>query len=149
MVSAGNKTKRLSSVNHSTKAILHHHQPFPDSSRQINIQERNRQRHSTRQLFLVIAYQRGSNGRNSIVALSLVKQDFSVFQGQTRNNYRVIIGLNLENSHCDKIILHVGINNLLNGSNEPQIDSLMQNISHIIEKCQFYNKIHFYFWFSI
>ena len=35
-------------------------------------------------------------------------------------------------------MIHVGNNDLLNGSNEPQIDSLIQSIGTIIEKCRFY-----------
>ena len=44
--------------------------------------------------------------------------------------------MNLEKSNSDTVIIHVGSNDLLNGSNEPQIDSLIQNISTIIEKCR-------------
>ena len=46
--------------------------------------------------------------------------------------------MNLENSNSDTVIIHVGINDLLNGSNEPQIDSLIGNIGTITEKCRFY-----------
>ena len=46
--------------------------------------------------------------------------------------------MNLENGGSDTVIILVGINDLLNGSNESQIDSLIQNIDTIIEKCQFY-----------
>ena len=46
--------------------------------------------------------------------------------------------MNLENGGSDTVIILVGINDLLNGSNESQIDSLLQNIGTIIEKCQFY-----------
>ena len=45
--------------------------------------------------------------------------------------------MNRENSNSDTIIIHVGINDLLNGSSELQIDSLIQNIGMIIEKCSF------------
>ena len=60
------------------------------------------------------------------------------------------IYVDLENSKSDTIIIRVGINDLLNGSNEIQIDSLIQNIGAVIEKCRFSGKkIQFYFWFSI
>ena len=45
--------------------------------------------------------------------------------------------MNLENSYSDTVIIHVVINELLNGSNKPQIDSLIQNIGTIIKKCRF------------
>ena len=46
--------------------------------------------------------------------------------------------MNLENSNFETVIIHVGINDPLNESNEPQIDSLIQKIGMIIEKCRFY-----------
>ena len=46
--------------------------------------------------------------------------------------------VNFENNNSDTVIIHVGINDPLNCSNEPQIDSLIQNIGTIIEKCRFY-----------
>lgn len=48
--------------------------------------------------------------------------------------------MDLENSKSDTIIIRVGINDLLNGSNEIQIDSLIQNIGAVIEKCRFSGK---------
>ena len=65
--------------------------------------------------------------------LNWVRQDFLISQGQTRNSYQVI-DVNLENSNSDTVIIHVGINDILNGSNEPQIDNLIQNTGMIIEK---------------
>ena len=43
--------------------------------------------------------------------------------------------MNHENSSSDTVIIYVGINDPLNGSNEPQIDSLIQNIGTIIKNC--------------
>ena len=43
--------------------------------------------------------------------------------------------MNLENNNSDTVITHVGVNDLLKGTNEPQIDSLIENIGTIIEKC--------------
>ena len=47
------------------------------------------------------------------------------------------INVNLQNSNSDTATIHAGISNILNGSNERQIDSLIQNIGTIIKKCQF------------
>ena len=60
------------------------------------------------------------------------------FPGANSNQLSSSIDVNLENSNSDTVIIHVGINDLLNGSNEPQIDSLIQNIGMIIKKCRFY-----------
>ena len=46
--------------------------------------------------------------------------------------------MNFDNSNSVTVIIHVGINGLLNGSNEPQIDSLLQNIGKIIQKPRSY-----------
>ena len=46
--------------------------------------------------------------------------------------------MNFDNSNSVTVIIHVGINGLLNGSDEPQIDSLLQNIGTIIKKPRSY-----------
>ena len=62
------------------------------------------------------------------------------FPGASLKQLSSYIYVDLENSKSDTIIIRVGINNLLNGSNEIQIDSLVQNIVAVIEKCRFYGK---------
>ena len=46
--------------------------------------------------------------------------------------------VSLENSNSDTVVIDVGINDLLNDTNEPRIDTLIQNIDSIIKKCCFY-----------
>ena len=48
------------------------------------------------------------------------------------------IDVNPENSNSDTVIIDVGINDLLNDTNEPRIGTLIQNIDSIIKKCCFY-----------
>ena len=62
------------------------------------------------------------------------KGRFFDFPGANAKQLSSYIDVNLENSNSDTVIIHVGINDLLNGSNEPQIDNLIQNIGMIIEK---------------
>lgn len=56
--------------------------------------------------------------------------------------------VNLESSNSERVITHAGINDHLNGSDDPQNVSLIQNIGRIIEKCRFYG-IKSIFWSSI
>ena len=48
----------------------------------------------------------GSDGTNSIVTLKLVKQDFLIFQGQTRKLLSYV-DVNLENSNSDTVTIHI------------------------------------------
>ena len=57
---------------------------------------------------------------------------FPVVNSKQLSSY---IDVNLQSSNSDTVIIHAGINDLLNGSNEPQIDSLIENIGTIIEIC--------------
>ena len=70
--------------------------------------------------------------------VKFAKARFFGFPGGNSKQLSSYIDVNLENSNSDTNIIHVGINDVLNGSNEPQIDSLVQSIGTIIEKCGFY-----------
>ena len=41
--------------------------------------------------------------------------------------------MSLKNSNSDRVITYVGINDLLDGSNEAQIDNLIETIGNIIK----------------
>ena len=66
----------------------------------------------------MIAYQ-----RNSIAA----------FPGANSKQLSSNIDVSLKNSNSDRVITYVGINDLLDGSNEAQIDNLIETIGHIIK----------------
>ena len=46
--------------------------------------------------------------------------------------------MNLENCNSGTGLILVGINDLLSDNNKPQIDSFIQNVGTINEKCRFY-----------
>ena len=66
------------------------------------------------------------------------KARFFGFPGANSKQLSIYIDVNHENSSSDTVIIYVGINGPLNGSNEPQIDSLIQNIGTIIKNCWFH-----------
>ena len=66
----------------------------------------------------MIAYQ-----RNSIAA----------FPGANSKQLSSNIDVSLKNSNSDRVITYVGINDLLDGSNEAQIDNLIETIGNIIK----------------
>ena len=66
------------------------------------------------------------------------KARFFGFPGANSKQLSIYIDVNHENSSSDTVIIYVGINDPLNGSNEPQIDSLIQNIGTIIKNCWFH-----------
>ena len=66
------------------------------------------------------------------------KARFFGFPGGNSKQLSSYIDVNLENSNPDTVIIHVRINDLLDGSNEPQIDILIENIGTIIGKCRLY-----------
>lgn len=100
---------------------------------------------STREIFQfsMIAYQMTSDGRNSYVKFG--KARLFGFPGANSKQLSIYIDVNLESSNSDAVITYVGINDPLNGSNKPQIDtviqntdSVIQNTGTIIKKCRFY-----------
>ena len=46
------------------------------------------------------------------------------------------IDIQLEDKSIDTVILHVGVNDLLNGNSQSDVDNLMSNTHKIIEKCK-------------
>ena len=86
----------------------------------------------------MIAYQRGSDRKEFNSYGKFGKARFYGFPGANLKQLSSYIDVNLENSNSDTLLIHVAIYDLLNGNNEPQIDSIIQNIGMIIEKCQSY-----------
>ena len=86
----------------------------------------------------MIAYQRGSDRKEFNSYGKFGKARFCGFPGANLKQLSSYIDVNLENSNSDTLLIHVAIYDLLNGNNEPQIDSIIQNIGMIIEKCQSY-----------
>ena len=46
------------------------------------------------------------------------------------------IDLHLEDKSIDTVLLHVGVNDLLNDNRKSNVDNLMLNIHRIVEKCK-------------
>ena len=46
--------------------------------------------------------------------------------------------IHLEVIKVDTVLIHIGVNVLLNYSNQSRIDSLMNNIIYMVEKCRNY-----------
>ena len=46
------------------------------------------------------------------------------------------IDIHLEDKSIDTVLLHVGVNDLLNDNNKSNVDNLMSNIHKIVEKCK-------------
>ena len=46
------------------------------------------------------------------------------------------IDIHLEDKSIDTVLLHVGVNDLLNDNSKSNVDNLMLNIHKIAEKCQ-------------
>ena len=66
----------------------------------------------------MIAYQRGSDGWNSITTLSLVRQDFFGLPGANSKQLPSYINVKLENSNSDTVIIHDGNPKLENSNSE-------------------------------
>ena len=81
MVLAGNKTKRLSSVNHTTKTILHHHSPKKFSQQQF--------------ILTVLKLSRNicENWKNEL------KSDSIIFLGDFAENYGFVIQDEVQSFH--------------------------------------------------
>ena len=71
-------------------------------------------------------------------SLKFGKARLSGFPGANTKQLSSYTDVNLENINYNTEVIHVGINDLLNESNEPQIDSLIQNIGIIVKKCRCY-----------
>ena len=46
------------------------------------------------------------------------------------------IDIHLEDKSIDTVLLHVGVNDLLNDNSKSNVDNLMSNIHKIVEKCK-------------
>ena len=51
-------------------------------------------------------------------------------------DYIDIHDIHLEDKSIDTVLLHVGVNDLLNGNSKSNVDNLMSNIHKIVEKCK-------------
>ena len=60
------------------------------------------------------------------------------FPGASSRQLLHYMGIHLEGIQVDTFVIHIGINVLLNYSNQSRIDSLMNNIICMVEKCCIY-----------
>ena len=58
------------------------------------------------------------------------------FPGSSCKQMSYYIDIHLEDKSIDTVILHVGVNDILNGNSQCNVDNLMSNIHKIIEKCK-------------
>ena len=58
------------------------------------------------------------------------------FPGSSSKQMLHYIDIHLEEKSIDTVLLHVGVNDLLNGNSQSNIDNLMSNIHKVVEKCK-------------
>ena len=58
------------------------------------------------------------------------------FPGSSSKQMLHYIDIHLENKSIDAVLLHVGLNDLLNDNSKSNVDNLMSNIHKIVEKCK-------------
>ena len=60
------------------------------------------------------------------------------FPGASSRQLLHYMDIHLEGIQVDTVVIHIGVNDLLNYSNQSRIDSLMNNIIRMVEKCRNY-----------
>ena len=60
------------------------------------------------------------------------------FPGASSRQLPYYMDICLQEIQVDTVVIHIGVNDLLNYSNQSRIDSLMTNIKCIVEKCRNY-----------
>ena len=58
------------------------------------------------------------------------------FPGSSSKQMLHYIDIHLEDKSIDTVLLHVGVNGLLNDNSKSNVDNLMSNIHKIVEKCK-------------
>ena len=58
------------------------------------------------------------------------------FPGSLSKQVPYYIDIHLEDKSIDTVILHVGVNDVLNNNSQSNVDNLMSHIHKIIEKCK-------------
>ena len=58
------------------------------------------------------------------------------FPGSSSKQMLHYIDIHLEDKSIDTVLLHVGVNDLLNDNSKSNVDNLMSNIHKIVEKCK-------------
>ena len=58
------------------------------------------------------------------------------FPGSSSKQMLHYIDIHLEDKPVDTVLLHVGVNDLLNDNSQSNVDNLMSNIYKIVEKCK-------------
>ena len=58
------------------------------------------------------------------------------FPGSSSKQMLHYIDIHLEDKPVDTVLLHVGVNDLLNDNSQSNVDNLMSNIHKIVEKCK-------------
>ena len=58
------------------------------------------------------------------------------FPGYSSKQMLHYIDIHLEDKSIDTVLLHVGVNDLLNDNSQSNVDNLMSNIHKIVEKCK-------------
>ena len=58
------------------------------------------------------------------------------FPGSSSKQMLHYIDIQLEDKSIDTVLLHVGVNDLLNDTSKSNVDNLGKNIHKIVEKCK-------------
>ena len=58
------------------------------------------------------------------------------FTGSSSKQMLHYINIHLEDKSIDTVLLHVGVNDLLNDNGKSNVDNLMSNINKMVEKCK-------------
>ena len=58
------------------------------------------------------------------------------FPGSSSKQMLHYIDIHLEDKSIDTVLLHVGVNDLLNDNSQSNVDNLTSNIQKTVEKCK-------------
>ena len=76
------------------------------------------------------------------------KAKFKCFPGATSNQLLHYLNVNLQDKNTESVILHVGVNDVLQDSTETNINSFFTNIKEMAKKCRSYNVKTFLYLFK-
>ena len=61
------------------------------------------------------------------------------FPGSTSEQILQYLEINLKVNNPDAVLFHVGINDVLNDSNDSGLENVLNNLQQMVEKCRIYN----------
>ena len=67
------------------------------------------------------------------------KAKLQCFPGATSNQLLHYLDVNLQDNNTESVILHVGVNDVLQDSTETNINNFFNNVQEMVKKCRSYN----------